>query len=107
MSACQVPGTLAAKELKRMARDPAVFCFPGFFPGLLDSRAGTVNDDLKLAASRAIAACVRASELGEEYIIPKRVQQKRRAGGGRSGGSRGVQNRHGAPRRHLNPSALP
>jgi malate dehydrogenase (oxaloacetate-decarboxylating) len=103
MSARQVPGTLAAKELKRMARDPAVFCFPGFFPGLLDSRAGTVNDDLKLAALRAIAACVRASELGEEYISPKRVQQKRRA----SGGWRGVQNGHGAPRRHLNPSELP
>lgn len=70
MSAYQVPGTLAAKELERMARDPAVFSFPGFFPGLLDSRAGTVNDDMKLAAARAIATCVRARELGEECIIP-------------------------------------
>ncbi len=70
MSAYQVSGTLAAKELKRMARDPAVFCFPGFVLGLLDCRAPTVNDDMKLAAARAIAACARASELGEEYVIP-------------------------------------
>jgi malate dehydrogenase (oxaloacetate-decarboxylating) len=47
-----------------------VLCFPGFFRGLLDSRARTVNDDMKVAAARAIAACVSRSELSEEYIIP-------------------------------------
>jgi malate dehydrogenase (oxaloacetate-decarboxylating) len=47
-----------------------VLCFPGFFRGLLDSRARTVNDEMKLAAARAIAACVARGELGEEYIIP-------------------------------------
>jgi malate dehydrogenase (oxaloacetate-decarboxylating) len=47
-----------------------VLCFPGFFRGLLDSRARTVNDEMKLAAARAIAACVSRGELGEEYIIP-------------------------------------
>jgi malate dehydrogenase (oxaloacetate-decarboxylating) len=47
-----------------------VLCFPGFFRGLLDSRARTVNDDMKLAAARALAACVRRSELSAEYIIP-------------------------------------
>jgi malate dehydrogenase (oxaloacetate-decarboxylating) len=47
-----------------------VLCFPGFFRGLLDSRARTVNDEMKLAAARAIAACVGRSELGPEYIIP-------------------------------------
>ncbi len=47
-----------------------VLCFPGFFRGLLDSRARTVNDEMKLAAARALAACVAKSELGEEYIIP-------------------------------------
>jgi len=47
-----------------------VLCFPGFFRGLLDSRARTVNDDMKLAAARALAGCVARSELGEEYIIP-------------------------------------
>ena len=33
-----------------------VLCFPGFFRGLLDSRARTVNDEMKLAAARAPAA---------------------------------------------------
>jgi malate dehydrogenase (oxaloacetate-decarboxylating) len=47
-----------------------VLCFPGFFRGLLDSRARTVNDEMKVAAARAIAACVSRSELSEEYIIP-------------------------------------
>ena len=47
-----------------------VLCFPGFFRGLLDSRARTVNDEMKVAAARAIAGCVSRSELSEEYIIP-------------------------------------
>src|SRR5213079_1870488 len=47
-----------------------VLCFPGFFRGLLDSRARSVNDEMKLAAARALAACVSRSELSEEYIIP-------------------------------------
>jgi malate dehydrogenase (oxaloacetate-decarboxylating) len=47
-----------------------VLCFPGFFRGLLDSRARTVNDEMKLAAARALAAAVAPGELSEEYIIP-------------------------------------
>jgi malate dehydrogenase (oxaloacetate-decarboxylating) len=47
-----------------------VLCFPGFFRGLLDSRARTVNDEMKLAAARALAAAVLRSELSAEYIIP-------------------------------------
>jgi malate dehydrogenase (oxaloacetate-decarboxylating) len=47
-----------------------VLCFPGFFRGLLDSRARMVNDEMKLAAARAIAACVGRDELSAEYIIP-------------------------------------
>jgi malate dehydrogenase (oxaloacetate-decarboxylating) len=47
-----------------------VLCFPGFFRGLLDSRARTVNDEMKVAAANAIAACVSRGELSEEYIIP-------------------------------------
>ena len=47
-----------------------VLCFPGFFRGLLDSRARTVNDEMKVAAARAIATCVGRGELSEEYIIP-------------------------------------
>ncbi len=47
-----------------------VLCFPGFFRGLLDCRARAVNDEMKLAAARALAACVGRSELSAEYIIP-------------------------------------
>src|SRR3989449_9939864 len=47
-----------------------VLCFPGFFRGLLDARARSVNDEMKLAAARALAACVGRSELSEEDIIP-------------------------------------
>jgi malate dehydrogenase (oxaloacetate-decarboxylating) len=47
-----------------------VLCFPGFFRGLLDSRARTVNDEMKVAAARGLAACVGRGELSEEYIIP-------------------------------------
>jgi malate dehydrogenase (oxaloacetate-decarboxylating) len=47
-----------------------VLCFPGFFRGLLDVRARLVNDEMKIAAARGIASIIRASELGEEYIIP-------------------------------------
>src|SRR5688500_10699234 len=47
-----------------------VLCFPGFFRGLLDSRARTVNDEMKLAAAKALAAAVARSELSAEYIIP-------------------------------------
>ena len=47
-----------------------VLCFPGFFRGLLDSRARTVNDEMKVAAAQALAACVSRVELGAEYIIP-------------------------------------
>jgi len=47
-----------------------VLCFPGFFRGLLDARARVVNDEMKLEAARALAACVSKSELSAEYIIP-------------------------------------
>ena len=49
-----------------------VLGFPGFFRGLLDSRARTVNDEIKLAAARALAAAVvTPGELGEEYIMAR------------------------------------
>jgi malate dehydrogenase (oxaloacetate-decarboxylating) len=45
-------------------------CFPGFFRGMLDVRARSVNDEMKLAAAQAIASIVAKSELSEEYITP-------------------------------------
>ncbi|MBI3030511.1 MAG: ACT domain-containing protein [Candidatus Rokubacteria bacterium] len=44
--------------------------FPGFFRGLLDVRARTVNDEMKIAAAHAIANIVSKSELNAEYITP-------------------------------------
>jgi malate dehydrogenase (oxaloacetate-decarboxylating) len=47
-----------------------VLCFPGLFRGALDVRATTVNEQMKLAAARAIAGCISEKELSAEYIIP-------------------------------------
>ncbi|MEW5975340.1 MAG: NAD-dependent malic enzyme [Acidobacteriota bacterium] len=47
-----------------------VLAFPGIFRGALDARASDINEPMKLAAARAIAEGIRASELNEEYIVP-------------------------------------
>ncbi len=47
-----------------------VLCFPGFFRGLLDSKATTVTYEMKIAAAQAIASLVKPAELNEDYIIP-------------------------------------
>jgi malate dehydrogenase (oxaloacetate-decarboxylating) len=47
-----------------------VLAFPGIFRGALDVRASDINDEMKLAAARAIAGLIPESELGPEYIIP-------------------------------------
>jgi len=44
--------------------------FPGIFRGLLDVRARTFNDEMKIAAAHAIANIVSKSELNAEYITP-------------------------------------
>ncbi len=53
-----------------------VLCFPGFFRGLLDCRARLVDDEMKIAAARAIAECVRPDELTPEYIVPSVFNKK-------------------------------
>jgi len=47
-----------------------VLAFPGIFRGTLDARASDINEPMKLAAARAIADCISADELSEEYIVP-------------------------------------
>ena len=47
-----------------------VLVFPGIFRGALDVRATEITEEMKLAASRAIASLVTEEELNEEYIIP-------------------------------------
>lgn len=48
-----------------------VLAFPGIFRGALDARASAINDEMKLAASYAIASLVSDEELSAEYIMPK------------------------------------
>ena len=47
-----------------------VLCFPGIFRGALDGRAYEINEEMKLAAARAIAGVVPEESLSEDYIIP-------------------------------------
>ena len=47
-----------------------VLAFPGIFRGALDVRASDINDEMKLAAARAIAELVSDDELTEDYILP-------------------------------------
>ena len=48
-----------------------VLAFPGIFKGALSVRASEINDEMKMAASRAIAGLIDSNELTPEYIIPK------------------------------------
>ncbi|MCI5939620.1 MAG: malic enzyme-like NAD(P)-binding protein [Bacilli bacterium] len=47
-----------------------VLVFPGIFRGALDVRAKNITEEMKMAASRAIASLVTSEELNEDYIIP-------------------------------------
>lgn len=47
-----------------------VLCFPGIFRGALRARANDINEEMKLAAAKAIAGCVPSNQLNEQYIIP-------------------------------------
>ena len=48
-----------------------VLAFPGIFRGALDVRASDINEEMKMAASYAIASLVSDDELNAEYILPK------------------------------------
>jgi len=47
-----------------------VLVFPGIFRGALDVRATEIDEEMKMAASRAIASLVTDEELTPDYIIP-------------------------------------
>ena len=47
-----------------------VLAFPGIFRGALDVRASDINDEMKIAASYALANLVSDAELNSEYVIP-------------------------------------
>jgi malate dehydrogenase (oxaloacetate-decarboxylating) len=48
-----------------------VLAFPGIFRGALDVRASDINDEMKIAAAKAIADLITDSELTAEYVIPE------------------------------------
>lgn len=47
-----------------------VLAFPGIFRGALDVRATEINEEMKLAAVRALAGLIGDHELKADYIIP-------------------------------------
>jgi len=47
-----------------------VLAFPGIFRGALDVRASDINDEMKIAAAKAIASLITEDELTPDYIIP-------------------------------------
>jgi malate dehydrogenase (oxaloacetate-decarboxylating) len=51
-------------------------CFPGFFKGLLDCCAKTINYEMKVAAAEAIASVIEDEELSEDYIIPSLFDER-------------------------------
>ena len=53
-----------------------VLAFPGIFRGALDCRAKTINDEMKLAASYAIAGLISDDDLTPEYILPAAFDER-------------------------------
>ena len=47
-----------------------VLAFPGIFRGAFDVRASDINEEMKMAASMALANLVSDEELSADYIIP-------------------------------------
>ena len=53
-----------------------VLAFPGIFKGALSVRASDINEEMKMAASYAIAGLVSDEELSESYIMPKAFDER-------------------------------
>jgi len=52
-----------------------VLAFPGIFRGALDVRASDINDEMKIAAAKAIASFVTDDKLAADYIIPSALDK--------------------------------
>ncbi|WP_426350199.1 NAD(P)-dependent malic enzyme [Alloiococcus sp. CFN-8] len=52
-----------------------VLAFPGIFRGALDVRASEINEEMKIAAAKAIAAMIEDKDLREDYIIPSSLDK--------------------------------
>ncbi|MDD4120779.1 MAG: NADP-dependent malic enzyme [Clostridia bacterium] len=53
-----------------------VLAFPGIFRGTLDVRASDINEEMKIAAAKAIASIVTENELSPDYIIPRAFDKR-------------------------------
>lgn len=53
-----------------------VLAFPGIFRGALDCRATEINEEMKVAASLAIAQLVSEDKLCAEYILPDALDKR-------------------------------
>ena len=53
-----------------------VLAFPGIFRGALDCRASQINEEMKTAASFAIASLIPENELSETNVIPSALDKR-------------------------------
>jgi malate dehydrogenase (oxaloacetate-decarboxylating) len=53
-----------------------VLAFPGIFRGALDCRASTINEEMKVATSYALASLIPDEELSEDNIIAPALDKR-------------------------------
>ena len=53
-----------------------VLAFPGIFRGALDCRASCINEEMKVATSRALASLIPAEALSETNVIPSALDKR-------------------------------
>ena len=53
-----------------------VLAVPGIFRGAFDVRASDINEEMKMAAAKALADLISEDELSAEYIIPKAFDKR-------------------------------
>ena len=53
-----------------------VLAFPGIFRGAFDVRASDINEEMKMAAAKALAELIPDEELSADYIIPRAFDPK-------------------------------
>ena len=53
-----------------------VLAFPGIFRGAFDVRASDINEEMKMAAAKAIAGLIAPEELTAEYVIPQPFDER-------------------------------
>lgn len=52
-----------------------VLAFPGIFRGTFDVRASDINEEMKMAAAKALAEFIPEEKLSADYIIPKAFEE--------------------------------